>query len=73
MSMYLSLTGKILVLAIRDVGPGAEIPELLRKTKVDHVQLVAVTTDTHKEIIRLDVTVDEAFAVDELHAAQHLV
>lgn len=51
----------------------AQVSELLGEPKVDHVELVAMAADAHQEVVRFDITVDEAFAVDELHAAQHLI
>lgn len=51
----------------------AEVSELLGEPKVDHVKLIAMTADSHEEVVRLDVTVDETLAVDELYAAQHLI
>lgn len=67
------LTSQVLVLAIRDVSTRAQVAELLGETEVDHVELVAVPPDAHQKIVRLDVTVDEALAMDELHATKHLI
>jgi hypothetical protein len=40
------------------------IPVLLRKTKVNDIDLVAALADTHEEIVRFDVTVDKIARVD---------
>lgn len=68
-----SLTSQVLVLAIGDVSARAQISELLGETEVNHVQLVAMPPDAHQEVVRLDVSVDEALAVDKFHATQHLI
>ena len=45
----------------------------LRKTKVNLGHNVALTTETHQELVRLEVAVDEPFAVHELNPVDHLV
>ncbi len=40
------------------------IPVLLRQTEIDHVDLISSFTDTHQEVVRLDVSVDEVSRVD---------
>lgn len=60
-------------LSVEDVHARPRVPELLRQSKVDQEELVAVAADAHQEIVRLDVAVDERLAVHELYAADHLV
>jgi hypothetical protein len=57
-------SGQVLVLAIGDMKMGLGIPVLLRKTKVNDIDLVAALADTHEEIVRLDVTMDEIAGMD---------
>jgi hypothetical protein len=42
-------------LPVGDVLPGAVIPVFLGQTEVDKKELVAVASDTHQEVIRLDI------------------
>lgn len=44
------------------------VTEFLGKTKVDDIHLVATFTDTHKEVVGLDVSVDKVAGVDILDA-----
>jgi len=46
---------------------------LLRQSEVDNEYLVAVPTNSHHKVVRLDVAMDEVFAVHVLDAADHLV
>ena len=66
-------TGQVLVLSVRDVEVGLGVPVLLGETEVDNVDLVTPLTDTHEEVVRLNVTVDKALGVDVLNAADQLV
>ena len=47
---------------------GLGVPVLLRKTKVDDVDLVPALANAHEEVIGLDVSVDEVTRVDVLDA-----
>ena len=47
----------------------SRIPEFFREAEIDRVNEVALLAEAHQEIVRLDVAVDEVFAVDELDAA----
>jgi hypothetical protein len=42
-------------LPVGDVLPGAVIPVFLGQTEVDKKELVAVASDPHQEVIRLDI------------------
>jgi hypothetical protein len=66
-------TSQVLVLSVRDVEVGLRVPVLLGETEVDNVDLVTPLTDTHEEVVGLDVTVNEALGVDVLDAADELV
>lgn len=46
---------------------------LLGQTEINHVDLVAALADAHKEVVRLDVTVDEGLGMDVLNAGDELV
>jgi hypothetical protein len=45
------------------------IPELLGQAEVDGVHKVALLPQAHEEVVRLDITMDEVLAVDELDSA----
>jgi hypothetical protein len=64
---------QVLVLSVRDVEVGLGVAVLLRKTKVNNVDLVAALADAHEEVVGLDVTVDERLGVDVLDAGDQLV
>ena len=61
-------SGQVLVLPVRDVKMGLRVPELLRETEIDDVDLVATLTDPHEEVVGLDIPVDEVSRVDVLDA-----
>ena len=46
---------------------------LFTSSPFSSTDLVAVPADAHEEVVRLDVAVDEVFAVDVLHPADHLI
>jgi hypothetical protein len=50
------------------VKMGLRVPELLRETEIDDVDLVATLTDPHEEVVGLDIPVDEVSRVDVLDA-----
>lgn len=66
-------TGQVLVLSVRDVEVCLRVPVLLGETEVDNVDLVTPLADAHEEVVRLDITVNEALGVDVLDAADQLV
>ena len=68
-----SSTRQVLVLTIWDVEVGLGVPVLLGQTEVDNVDLVAPLANAHEEVVRLDITVDEALGVDVLDAGDKLV
>jgi|SRR5712671_2908212 len=59
-------SGQILVLAIGDMKMGLGIPVLLRKTKVNDIDLIAALANTHEEVVGFDVTMDEIAGMDVL-------
>ena len=65
--------GQILVLTVWDMEVSLWVSVLLGETEINNVDLVASLADAHKEIVRLDVTVDEGFGVDVFDAGDELV
>lgn len=66
-------TSQVLVLSVGDVEVGLGITVLLGKTKIDNVDLVSALTDTHEEIVGLDISVDKGFGVDVLNTRNELI
>ena len=53
--------------------PRPVVPVFLRQTEVYQEELVAVPSDAHQEVVRLDVAVDEVLVVHVLDPPDHLV
>jgi hypothetical protein len=68
-----SSSGQVLVLPIRDVEVGLGITVLLSQTEINNIDLVAALADTHEEVVRLDITVDERLGVNVLDARDELI
>jgi hypothetical protein len=45
----------------------------LGQTEIDDIDLVAALADTHEEVVRLDITVDEGLGMDVLDAGDELI
>ena len=61
-------TGKVLVLSVRDMKMGLRVPELLGQTKINNVDLITTFANTHKEIVGLNIAVNEVTRVDVFYA-----
>jgi hypothetical protein len=46
---------------------------LLGQTEINDIDLVATLANTHQEVVRLDITVDEGLGVDVLNARDELI
>lgn len=57
---------QVLVFPVGNVEVGLRVPVLLGKAEINHIDLVATLPDSHQEVIRLDITVDEIAGVDVL-------
>jgi hypothetical protein len=68
-----SSTGKVLVLTVWDVEVRLRVTVLLGQTEIDHVDLIATLADTHQEVVRLDVTMDEGLGMNVLNARYELI
>jgi hypothetical protein len=66
-------TGEVLVLTVGDVEVSLRVTVLLGETKVDDVDLVSTLANTHKEVVRLDIAVDEVAGVNVLDTRNQLV
>ena len=52
-----SSTRQVLVLSVRDVEMGLGVAIFFGETKVNHVDLISALSNTHEEVVRLDVAV----------------
>jgi hypothetical protein len=68
-----SSTGQVLVLTVRDVEVSLWVTILLSQSEVNDIDLVAALADTHQEVVRLDIAVDEGLGVDVLDTGDELV
>jgi hypothetical protein len=68
-----SSTSQVLVLPIRNVEVGLRVTVLLGQAEIDDIDLVTALADTHEEVVRLDITVDEGLGVDVLDAGDELI
>lgn len=66
-------SGKVLVLAVRDVEVSLGVAVFLCETEIDDVDLVSTLANTHQEVVGLDITVNEGFGVDVFDAGNELV
>jgi hypothetical protein len=68
-----SSTSQALVLPVRDVEVGLWVTVSLGQPKINNINLIAALADTHEEVVRLDITVDEGLGVDVLDAGDELI
>lgn len=67
-SIDAGITGRsrqVLILAVRDVQLGSRIAIPFGETKVNYVHQISPLSQTHQEVVRFDVPVDEVARVDE--------
>lgn len=65
--------GQVLVLTVGDMEVSLGVSVLLGQTKVNYVDLVTSLSDTHQEVVGLNITVDERLGVYVLDARDELV
>ena len=64
---------QVLVLTIWNVEVRLRIPVLLGQTKIDDVDLIPTLTNSHQEIVGLDITVYERLCVNVLYPRDKLI
>ena len=64
---------QVLVLTVGDVEVGLWVSVLLGKTKIDDIDLITTLANSHQEVVRLDVSVDERLGVNVLNTGDELV
>ena len=60
-------------LPVWNVSPRSVVSIFFGQSEINEEEFVTVTANPHKEVVRLDVSVDEILVVDELDSANHLV
>lgn len=66
-------TRQVLVLTVRNVEVSLGVTVLLGQTEIDDINLVTTLTNTHEEVIRLDIAVNEGLGVDVFDTRDQLV
>lgn len=64
---------QVLVLSVGNVLASSVVSVFLGQSKVYQEQLVAVSSNSHEEVVWLDVAMDEVLVVNILNSANHLV
>lgn len=68
-----SSTRQVLVLTVWDVEVSLWVSVLLGQTEINDIDLVTTLTNTHEEVVRLDITMDEGFGVNVFDAGDELI
>lgn len=64
---------QVFVLTIWYVEVGLRVAVLFRQSKVDDIDLISTLSNSHQEVVRLDITVDERFGMDVLNTGNELI
>ena len=64
---------QVFVLTIWYVEVGLRVAVLFCQSKVDDIDLISTLSDSHQEVVRLDITVDEGFGMDVLNTRDELI
>lgn len=68
-----SSTSQVLVLTVGDVEVSLGVTVFLSQTKINNIDLVTTLSNTHEEVVGLDITVDEGFGVDVFDTRNELI
>ncbi len=68
-----SSASQVLVLTIWDMEVGLRVTVFLGQSKINHVDLVPALSNTHEEVVRLNITVDERLGMDILNTRDELI
>jgi hypothetical protein len=66
-------TSQVLVLPVWNMEMSLGITVLLGQTKINNIDLVATLSNAHKEVVRLDITVNEGLGVDVFDTGDELI
>lgn len=66
-------TSQVLVLSVGNMEVSLGVSVLLGQTEIDNVDLVTSLANTHQEVVRLDISVDERLGMDVLDARDELI
>lgn len=76
MSVDGSITGssrQVLVLTVWDVEVRLWVTVLLCQSEVDDIDLISTLPNSHQEVVRLDITMNERFGVNVLDTGNELI
>ena len=68
-----SSTSQVLVLTIWDMEVGLGVTVFLGQSKINHVDLVPTLSNTHEEVVRFNITVDERLGMNILNTRDELI
>ncbi len=68
-----SSTRQVLVLTVWDMEVGLRVTVFFGQPKINHVDLVPALSNTHEEIVRLNITVDERLGMNILNTRDELI
>ena len=68
-----SSSGQVLIFTVWDMEMCLWVTIFLSETKVDNVDLVASLSNTHQEVIWLDITMDKGLCMNVLNARDELI
>ena len=66
-------SSQVLVLTVWNVEMRLRVTIFLCQSKVDDIDLISTLPNSHQEIVRLDVTMDERLGVDVLDTGDELI
>lgn len=64
---------QVLVLTVWNVEVSLRVTVFLCQSKVDDIDLVSTLANSHQEVVRLDITMDERLGMDVLDTGNELV
>ena len=64
---------QVLVLTIWYVEVSLRVAVFFCQSKVDDIDLISTLSNSHQEVVRLDITVDERFGMDVLNTGNELI
>ena len=64
---------QVFVLTIWDVEVSLRVAVFFGQSKVDDIDLISTLSNSHQEVVRLDITMDERFGMDVLNTGNELI
>ena len=64
---------QVLVLTVWNVKMGFGVTVFLGQSEINYIDLISTLSNSHQEVVRLYITVDEGFSVDVFNAGDELI